>query len=73
MRTEWTIINPFSNPLIQSGDELADINGVEEFALRLAEEVYRSLTENKQCATVKVFSRKKFEEHYRNLMNGEVK
>ncbi len=68
MRTEWTVINPFSNPLIQSGTELADINSVEEFAERMAEEVYRSLYENDQCMTVLAFARKKFEQKYKELV-----
>jgi hypothetical protein len=69
MRTEWTVINPFSNPLIQSGNELADITSIEEFAERMAEEVYRSLFENDQRITVIHFAKKKFEQRYKELIS----
>lgn len=66
----WKIINPKSNPMSESGEELANIDEVEEFAISLANEVYKSLTWSDQPATVKAFARKKFQKRYQDLMES---
>ena len=66
----WKIINPNSNPMSEAGLELANIDEVEEFAITLANEVYKTLHWNDQPATVKMFANKKFKQRLIELYEG---
>lgn len=67
MKTTWDIINPVTNPLLQSGNSLADIDAVESFSENLAVEVYKSFYTSQQQHTVVVFALRKFTEKFREL------
>jgi hypothetical protein len=54
----------------EAGLELANIDEVEEFAITLANEVYKTLHWNDQPATVKMFANKKFKQRLIELYEG---